>query len=241
MHLFYAPDLDVDSGSYTFSEEESSHCVRVLRFREGSVVGLTDGRGTMAVAAISETSPKKCTADIREHTKDYGQKPYYVHICIAPTKNTDRLEWFVEKAVEIGVDRITPVICDHSERKNIKLERLEKIAVSAMKQSQKAYLPVVDEVMAVRDIISEPFCGVKLIGHCEEDSSKLFIGNNLTADTPVRILIGPEGDFSAGEIAAAKAADYLPVSLGASRLRTETAGLYAAAAVSFINEIKSKR
>lgn len=210
--------------------------MRVLRFREGSTVCLTDGRGVMAEAAVTVATPKKCTARIRESIPNYGQKPYNVHICIAPTKNIDRFEWFVEKATEIGVDRITPVVCDHSERKGVKNERLEKIAVSAMKQSGKAYLPVIDEATPVRDVVAEPFDGIKLIAHCGQADEKLFIGNAVTPGAGVRILIGPEGDFSAEEIVLARSAGYTPVSLGGSRLRTETAGIYAATAVSFVNE-----
>lgn len=210
--------------------------MRVLRLKEGSVVKLADGRGTMATARITDASPRKCTALITESIENYSRRRYFLHICMALTKNPERFEWFVEKATEIGIDRITPIVTDRSERKTVKSDRLERIAVSAMKQSQKAYLPVIDPVTAIGDIIAEPFDGIKIIGHCEDDTNKIFIAKEVLPGQNVRMLIGPEGDFSGSEITLALSAGYRPVSLGGSRLRTETAGIYATVVVSTVNE-----
>ena len=233
MQLFYTPDLTTPI--YTLPDEESGHCVRVLRLREGDSLHLTDGRGNLYCAVVEEPHPKRCTVRIVEQTEEWGRLPYDLTVAVAPTKNIDRIEWFVEKATECGIGRIVPILCDHSERKVVKQERLEKIAVSAMKQSLKAYLPEVTELTPVDKIIAEPFEGVKLIAHCEEDMERIFLGDVVSAGDSVLVLIGPEGDFSPREIEAARKAGFREVTLGDCRLRTETAALAATMFTAFIN------
>lgn len=233
MQLFYAPDITTPL--YTLPEEESGHCVRVLRLREGDPLHITDGRGTLYDAVVQEAHPKRCTIRIVEEHPQWEKRDYQLTVAVAPTKNIDRIEWFVEKATECGIDRIVPILCDHSERKVIKGERLEKIAVSAMKQSLKAYLPKIEPLTPFAKLIAEPFDGVRLIAHCEEDMERIFFGKEVGRGDNVMILIGPEGDFSVEEIEAARKAGFKEVTLGDARLRTETAALAAAMFTAFIN------
>jgi 16S rRNA (uracil1498-N3)-methyltransferase len=209
--------------------------VRVLRLREGDELHITDGRGTLYRAEVEEAHPKHCTIRIVEEHHEWEKRPYRLTVAVAPTKNIDRIEWFVEKATESGIDRIVPILCDHSERKVIKEERLEKIAVSAMKQSLKAYKPEIAPLTPIRALLAKPFEGVKLIAHCEEDVERVFMGDVVTKGEDVMILIGPEGDFSREEIEAARKAGFREISLGQSRLRTETAALAATMFTAFIN------
>lgn len=236
MQLFYAPELDPDAGSYVFSEEESKHCVRVLRLGAGDSLHLTDGRGTMCRAEIVEASPKHCRVVIRERWPEFEKRGYELVMAVAPTKNTDRFEWFVEKATEIGVDRIVPLLTDHCERRTLKTDRLEKVVTSAVKQSLKAYHPVVEPLTPLREWVARPFDGVKLIAHCEKDMPRRFIGQLISPGSRVTVLIGPEGDFSPEEIGLARQHGFADISLGRSRLRTETAAVAAVAAVAFVNE-----
>ncbi len=233
MQLFYAPEITTPL--YTLPEEESGHCVRVLRLGVGDSLHITDGRGTLYLAVVEEAHPKHCTIRIVEEHHEWEKRPYELTVAVAPTKNIDRIEWFVEKATECGIDRIVPILCDHSERKTIKGERLEKIAISAMKQSLKAYLPKVEPITPLRELLAEPFEGVKLIAHCEEDMERVFMGEMIHKGERVMVLIGPEGDFSREEIEAARKAGFSEVSLGNSRLRTETAALAAAMFTAFVN------
>ena len=235
MQLFYAPEITTPL--YTLPEEESGHCVRVLRLREGDELHITDGRGTLYRAEVEEAHPKHCTIRIVEEHHEWEKRPYRLTVAVAPTKNIDRIEWFVEKATESGIDRIVPILCDHSERKVIKEERLEKIAVSAMKQSLKSYKPQIDPLTPIRALFAEPFEGVKLIAHCEEDMERVFMGDVVTKGEDVMILIGPEGDFSKEEIEAARKAGFREVTLGQSRLRTETAALAATMYTAYINNL----
>ncbi len=233
MQLFYAPEITTPL--YTLPEEESGHCVRVLRLKEGDSLHITDGRGTLYRAVVEEAHHKHCTIRIVEEHPEWEKRPYSLTIAVAPTKNIDRIEWFVEKATECGIDRIVPILCDHSERKVVKTERLEKIAASAMKQSLKAYMPKVEPLTPIKDVLSEPFEGVKLIAHCEEDMERIFMGDVIHKGENVVVLIGPEGDFSPKEIEAARKAGFVEISLGNSRLRTETAALAAAMFTAFVN------
>ncbi|MCK4677807.1 MAG: 16S rRNA (uracil(1498)-N(3))-methyltransferase, partial [Bacteroidales bacterium] len=155
MNLFYAPDLT--SGVYHLNKDESRHCIKVLRLNTGDALHITNGRGTLIEAKLIEPDPKKCIVEILNTQKKFGGKNYRLHIAVAPTKNISRFEWFLEKATEIGIDEITPLICEHSERKVVKPERLEKILIGAMKQSLKAYLPVLNEAVNFSDFISQPF------------------------------------------------------------------------------------
>lgn len=233
MQLFYAPEITTPL--YTLPEEESGHCVRVLRLKEGDSLHITDGRGTLYRAVVEEAHHKHCTIRIVEEHHEWEKRPYSLTIAVAPTKNIDRIEWFVEKATECGIDRIVPILCDHSERKVVKTERLEKIAASAMKQSLKAYLPQIDSLTPVREFLAEECNATKLIAHCEEDMERIFMGDLLRKGENVVVLIGPEGDFSKEEIEAARKAGFQDVTLGNSRLRTETAALAAAMFTAFVN------
>ena len=232
MALFYVPDI---AEGWELSEEEAAHCLRVLRLSAGDELEITDGKGNLYKAEIASIQGKHCYVQAREVLSVPKSWRGNIHIAIAPTKNIDRIEWFVEKATECGIDRIVPILCDHSERKVIKGERLEKIAVSAMKQSLKAYLPQIDPLTPLRQLLAEPFDGVKLIAHCEEDAERIFMGEKIHRGENVLVLIGPEGDFSREEIEAARKAGFVEVSLGNSRLRTETAALAAAMFTAFVN------
>ncbi len=234
MHLFYTPDLR--SEIYVLSEDESKHCTRVLRLQQGDTIYLVDGIGGLYTAIIQDANQKKCQLQVIEKQMEYGKLPYSTHIAVAPTKNIDRMEWFVEKAVEIGVSEITFLLCEHSERRNLKLDRLEKIAVSAMKQSQKGYLPRLHDLTPYNRFIQKSLPSHTFIAHLEDDATK-SIKEHYRYGQPHCILIGPEGDFSPGEIAAAYQAGIQPVTLGTSRLRTETAALVACHTLHVLHDI----
>ncbi len=234
MHIFYTPELS--GNTYTLDETESKHCVRVLRLEKGDEITLVDGRGGWFTAEIADPNPKRCAVNVIKSELNFGQRNFQVQVAIAPTKNIERIEWFLEKATEIGIDRVTPLLCRYSERKEIKSERLEKVMVSAMKQSLKAYLPQLDELTKFNDFISQPFSGQKFIAHCEEQHREL-LKNAIKLEGNYLILIGPEGDFSSEEIRMAIDAGFIPVSLGDSRLRTETAGVVACHTFNLLNEI----
>lgn len=233
MHIFYTPDIS--GKTYTLNDVESKHCVRVLRLAKGDEITLVDGRGGMFTAEIDDPNPKKCTVKIIQSELNFGLRNFQVHVAIAPTKNIERIEWFLEKATEIGINRVTPLLCRYSERKEIKSERLEKVMVSAMKQSLKAYLPRLDELTKFNEFIRQPFEGQKFIAHCEEQQRDL-LKNLVVPNQNYLILIGPEGDFSPEEIDLALKAGFKPVSLGESRLRTETAGVVACHTFNLLNE-----
>ena len=233
MHLFYTPDLKEDS--YRLSEEESKHCVRVLRLTEGDPVFLIDGKGLFCEAIIATAHPKACLLKVVDRKINYGKRDFQLTIGVAPTKNIDRFEWFLEKSTEIGIDRVIPLLCRYSERKEIKPERLEKVMVSAMKQSIKAYLPVLSPLQTFKETIKSQFSGQKFIAHCYEGEKQL-LRDALVRGKDVLILIGPEGDFSTEEVEMAINEGYMPISLGNSRLRTETAALVACHTVNLINE-----
>jgi len=233
MNLFYTPDIN--SNSYTLSEEESKHCIRVLRLKEGDIIQLIDGAGGFYSAKILDANPKKCEVEITEIKKDFGKRNYYLHLAVAPTKNIERFEWFVEKATEIGIDEITPIKCEHSERTIVKTERLNKVAVSAMKQSVKAYLPKINEMVSFDQFIKQDFSGQRFIAHCfdlPKQSLKTVYQKNKNA----LILIGPEGDFSKAEVDLAHKNNFQEISLGNSRLRTETAATVACHTINLVNE-----
>jgi 16S rRNA (uracil1498-N3)-methyltransferase len=233
MHIFYTPELS--GTTYTLDETESKHCVRVLRLEQGDEITLVDGRGGFFTAEIVDTNPKRCAVKMIKSELNFGLRNFQVHIAIAPTKNIERIEWFLEKATEIGINRVTPLLCRFSERKEIKTERLEKVMVSAMKQSLKAYLPQLDPLTKFNDFISQPFDGQKFIAHCDEQHRDL-LKKLVVPNQKYLILIGPEGDFSSEEIELAIKAGFHPVSLGDSRLRTETAGVVACHTFNLLNE-----
>ncbi|MFD2515672.1 16S rRNA (uracil(1498)-N(3))-methyltransferase [Pontibacter locisalis] len=234
MHLFYTPDINSDF--YTLSEEESKHCTRVLRLQHGDTVYLVDGVGGMYTAIIQDAHQKKCKLQIIDKQIEYGKLPYITHIAVAPTKNMDRMEWFVEKAVEIGVSEITFLLCEHSERRNLRLDRMEKIAVSAMKQSQKGYMPLLNDMTPYHYFVQKAVPEATFIAHLEDDATK-SIKDYYSFGQPYCILIGPEGDFSPSEIKSAYEAGIRPVTLGNSRLRTETAALVACHTLNVLHDI----
>jgi 16S rRNA (uracil1498-N3)-methyltransferase len=234
MHLFYTPDITPSHPQYFLNEEESKHAVRVLRLEAGSPVQLIDGKGGLYTAEIKDAHPKRTILQITSVTTEYQKRNHYLHIAIAPTKNLDRLEWFLEKATEIGIDEISLIICQRSERKEAKTERLDKIITSAIKQSLKAYHPVLNEPIAFNKFLTQPFNGQKFIAHCE-DRHKTNLQAELQKHGRYLILIGPEGDFSPTEIDAALDNGYKAITLGESRLRTETAALEACFEVNFLN------
>lgn len=236
MNLFYNPNITEASSEIVFDKEESRHIVKVLRKQMDDVLHLTNGKGSMFKASLLSTNPKQCIAHVLSEEKQ-TPLPYHLHLAVAPTKLNDRFEWFLEKATEIGVSEITPIICEHSERKVIKQERYQKIIISAMKQSLKAHLPQLNEAMLFKDFISRtPKATINCIAHCEEAKKELF-KKVIQPKASVLVLIGPEGDFSTSEIALAIANEFIPISLGNSRLRTETAAIVACHSVSFLNEI----
>lgn len=233
MHLFYTPDLQNET--YRLSEEESKHCVRVLRLTEGNTLFLVDGKGLFCEAVIINANTKACILQVIDRKYHYGERNYQLTIGVSPTKNIDRYEWFLEKATEIGIDGIFPLISRYSERKEIKPERLEKVMISAMKQSIKAYLPVLNPVQTFKEMIKRPFSGLKFIAHCNE-GEKVLLRDAVVKGKDVLILIGPEGDFSTEEVELAINEGFIPISLGDSRLRTETAALVACHTVNLINQ-----
>ena len=240
MELFYS--RDIEGGICRLDADESGHCVRVLRHRSGDEIAVIDGCGTLYRCRITCDSHKGVEAAVLESTANWGSHPYFLHLAVCPTKNNDRYEWFAEKACEIGFDRLSPVIGDHSERRILKTPRVEKILVSAAKQSLKAAVPTVDEPVSVKEFIknqADNGDALKMIAYCFEDervprtSIKEALQNYDGRE--IIVMIGPEGDFSHEEAEMALAAGFIPVHLGTSRLRTETAALTAAAAVYFHN------
>ncbi|WP_055444680.1 16S rRNA (uracil(1498)-N(3))-methyltransferase [Lacinutrix himadriensis] len=234
MQLFYNPDITENTTAFSFNKEESKHIVKVLRKSVDQTLQITNGNGWLFTAQITVADIKKCVVQIIDK-KLQAKKNYTLHLAVAPTKMNDRYEWFLEKATEIGIDSITPIICDHSERKIIKPERFEKIIQSATKQSLNCYLPKLNPAIAFKDFIKQDFSGNLFIAHCEETHRK-SLKNELRAKQNITILIGPEGDFSVKEIEQALQSHFIPVTLGETRLRTETAAIVACHSVAFINE-----
>ena len=237
MELFFS--RDIDGSVCRLDADESAHCVKVLRHREGDDIHVIDGEGTLYTCRILSASPKEVEAQVTGVERDWGSHPYKLRMAVCPTKNTDRYEWFAEKATELGVDVITPVIGDHSERKVFKTDRLKRILLSASKQSLKGAVPQVDEALPLRDLIrsyASSYDVLKLICCCYEGEEKRASIREVLAEcqaSDIVILIGPEGDFSREEVALALECGFRPVHLGPSRLRTETAALAAVAAVYF--------
>ncbi len=233
MQVFFAPNLK--KITYQLSDEESKHAAKVLRMQPGDEVVLIDGKGGLYYGIADEVDTKKTIIRIIEKIEQYGRRSFKVHIAIAPTKNIERLEWFLEKATEIGVDEITPILCQRSERKQIKPERLEKIILSACKQSVKAYIPVLNELTNFTDFVNQNDSMCKLIAHCG-DTPKPSLKNAIKEQNDITILIGPEGDFSPEEVALAIDMGYNEIHLGKSRLRTETAGIVACHTVNLLKD-----
>lgn len=234
MQLFYNPAIDPETENFTFDREESKHIIKVLRKKDGDNLFVTNGLGVLFTTEITLASDSKCTVKIVS-AKAAEMPKYHLHLAVAPTKMNDRYEWFLEKATEIGVGEITPIICDHSERKHIKTDRFDKILQSAMKQSLHYFLPKLNEPVAFKDFIKQQHRGTLCIAHCEE-TEKNSLKSVLKPDEDFTILIGPEGDFSEKEVKLALKNRYIPVMLGNTRLRTETAAIVACHSVAFANE-----
>ena len=216
------------------NEEESLHCVKVLRHKVGDIIQVIDGNGTRAIGKIEAAHAKQCAVSLTDKEVVKQIRNYKLHIAIAPTKNIELIEWFVEKAVEIGIDEISFIKCKNSERSVIKDDRLRKVAEAAVKQSQQAFIPKLNTLVDYKEFMKINNSDIKLIAHCEKDK-KQHIKQFISLNKSFTVLIGPEGDFTKDEIAAAISNNYLPVALGESRLRTETAGMFACAAFASIN------
>lgn len=237
MHLFYTLDIEPHHKQFMLNEEESKHAIRVLRLQQGDAVFLVDGIGGWYAAEILDPHPKRTVLKINTVEVEYNKPAYSLHIAIAPTKNIDRIEWFLEKATEVGIQEITPIIAAHSERKEVKLDRLNKVVISAMKQSLKAYMPKINPAISFAQLMklqAEESDVCKMIAHCA-DGTKQYIADVCKPHGKYLILIGPEGDFADTEIAAALAQGFVPISLGDNRLRTETAALMSCLEVSVHN------
>ena len=234
MQLFFNPDLSENTSQITFSKEESRHIVKVLRKSVGDILHITNGKGWLFTSELMTSDIKSCSVVVTSKVLQ-PKRNYQLHLAVAPTKMNDRFEWFLEKATEIGIDTITPIICDHNERKIIKLDRFEKILQSAMKQSLNCYLPKLNEAIPFKEFINKKFTGQRFIAHCDE-THRTSLKHELRAKTDVLILIGPEGDFSVKEIEMAIQNKFIPVTLGETRLRTETAAIVACHTVAYVNE-----
>lgn len=234
MYLFYAPDLNLKD--CFLNEEESRHCIKVLRLQKEDQIEVIDGKGNFYHAKITVPDPKKTYFLILKEQQEFGKRNHYLHIAVAPTKNIERLEWFVEKATEIGIDEITPILCQHSERKVINHERLNKVITSAVKQSLKAYHPKLNQLSTFDSFIKTKIEAQKWIAHCVNDE-KVSIKEVLIPQKKYLILIGPEGDFSPQEIDLALQNQFQAITLGNTRLRTETAALEACFEVNFLNRL----
>lgn len=240
MQLFYCQDI-TPTGYCTLDAEESRHAVRVLRLRNGDSINVTDGRGALYQCKIVDANDRACVIEaIEQELSILNSQLPTLHLAVAPTKNPSRMEWLVEKAVEVGVGEITLLQCDHSERSFLKTDRLEKLAISAMKQSLHLTLPKINPVVPMKDWLNSKISilnsQLKLIAHCEADKPRTPLAQALKPGSNAVVLIGPEGDFSEEEISQALQCGFTPVSLGPSRLRTETAALYAAVAFNLIND-----
>jgi len=239
MELFYSKTIS--DGGRTLDADESAHCVRVLRHRRGDTIHVVDGHGMLYRCTIVDDDPRAVLFDVDEWVENYGSHDYWLRMAVCPPKNIDRFEWFAEKATEIGVDVISPLFGDYSERKVFKPERIERLLVSAAKQSHKGAIPQLDDATTVTEFLQQDHDGLKLICYCDEATGKVDIKQALSVlnapkespqDKPqITIMIGPEGDFSRAEVALALERGWQPVSLGDSRLRIETAALVATAAV----------
>ncbi|PKP35565.1 MAG: 16S rRNA (uracil(1498)-N(3))-methyltransferase [Bacteroidetes bacterium HGW-Bacteroidetes-15] len=234
MHIFYIPKIT--GNTIILPEEESKHCVRVLRMVQGDLLQIVDGNGNLFTCKIVDPHPKHCSVEIIETKNEFGKRNFHLHIAIAPTKNIDRFEWFLEKATEIGIDEITPILCDHSERKVVNVERLQRVITAAMKQSIKAYMPKINPITPFGNVIISAKEKTKMIAYCgnfDEPHAK----NLIVQGDSLLFLIGPEGDFSPAEVDLSISNGFKSVGLGPSRLRTETAGVVACAIANISNNL----
>ena len=234
MQLFYTPDINSDE--YTLSKEESRHCIQVLRKKIGDLIYLVDGKGGIYKATLIGDNPKSCQLKIDQVERNYGKSAIHIHIAIAPTKMNERFEWFLEKSTEIGINEITPILCEHSERKVLKLERMNKILVAAMKQSKQAYLPKLNAAVSFDSFVSNNTVEERYIAHCIENDDKKQLKEVIKKGADTLVLIGPEGDFSPKEIDHALKHGFSAVSLANNRLRTETAAIVSCHTINLINQ-----
>ncbi|MGQ1889961.1 16S rRNA (uracil(1498)-N(3))-methyltransferase [Thermophagus sp. OGC60D27] len=238
MQIFYDPDILKNEG--ILNEEESKHCIKVLRHKVGDVINVITGNGERLICTITDASPKACQLTVNRHETE--DKPSSIcHIAIAPTKSIDRFEWFLEKSTELGVDKITPILCKQSERKQIRLPRLEKVITAATKQSLRLWRPQITELTNIKDFLSSSHQEqLKFIAYCDDLQERKYLPSLLTnrnKEQSVLILIGPEGDFTNDEVQLAQKKGFIPISLGNNRLRTETAGIAACMAVKLLENI----
>ncbi len=234
MQVFYAPDIEGER--YILNEKESRHIVRVLRMKKDDTVRLIDGKGNLYEGLIKEADQNKCLIEIVNVTRGFEKRNYNLHIAISPLKNPERLEWFVEKAVEIGVDRITPLKCYRTEKSGIKRERITNIIISAMKQSLKSELTELSPLTTFREFVAENYSGAKLVAHCDDFFDRKGIGETYVKRDNATIIIGPEGDLTGEEIKTAIENGFTSIHLGNSRLRTETAGIAACHSIYLLNQ-----
>lgn len=232
MQIFYASN--VSEGTAHFSREESGHCLRVLRMRRGENISFTDGKGNLYQGVITGDDASAMTASVTSVRHEAGHE-YRLHIAISPVKNDDRLEWFIEKAVETGIDEITPMICSRTEKKRIRKDRLDGLILSAMKQSVRSYLPQLNEPLSFREFIAGERTGKRLIACCDAGIERIMINTAFSPGEEVTVLIGPEGDFTPEEVSLAMQHGFIPVHMGPNRLRTETAGVVACCSVYLAN------
>jgi 16S rRNA (uracil1498-N3)-methyltransferase len=233
MQLFYNPEITEETKEFDLGPEESRHLQKVLRKKEGDTFHITNGKGWLFEARLEKISPKSIRSMVLSSEKRH-RKMHSLHMAVAPTKSNDRFEWFLEKATEIGIDEITPIICKRSERRTLKMERLQKVIQEAMKQSLRTYLPVLHSPVSLEEFLQAPHPGLRFIAHCHEEE-KMELKRRIAPDKRITVLVGPEGDFTEEEVDMAYDKGFLPVSLGESRLRTETAAIYACTAVAVFN------
>jgi 16S rRNA (uracil1498-N3)-methyltransferase len=234
MQLFYNSEINDAQKEFVFDKIESAHIVKVLRKKNNDIVHVTNGLGELFFCKIKIANERKCIVEISK-IESHEPSSFYIHLAVAPTKMNDRFEWFLEKATEIGIHEITPILCENSERKIIKTERFDKILQSALKQSLSCFLPKLNQPMKYTDFIKQNQTNQLLIAHCDETSKKL-LKNVIIPESKTTLLIGPEGDFSKKEIQFALDNNYIPVSLGTTRLRTETAAIVACHSIVFLNQ-----
>ena len=236
MQLFFNSNIDLDTRQVTFDKIESKHIVRVLRKKEGDPIFITDGKGVLFHCQITSANDKKCIVSIHHQEKKDPFKEYYLHVAIAPTKNMGRLEWFLEKATEIGIHEITPIISEHTEKSNLNIDRSNKLLISAMKQSLRSRLPILNTPTSFEDYVNQKKCAENnFIASCKKNNYSL-LEEKLIKDSSANVLIGPEGGFSNNELNFAKNTNFMPISLGNYRYRTETAGISVCMIFSLINK-----
>ncbi len=234
MHVFYIPEIK--ENLLTLSQEESRHCTKVLRLKQGDEVILTDGKGGWHKAMLAEPHPRACVVQITKRQEEQDKRPFHLHLAVAPTKNIARFEWLLEKATECGVDEITPVLCEHSERTVVKLPRLQKIMIASMKQALRSRLPVLNPEVNLDAFLEQDLPEKKFIAHCQGGEKQRF-KELYEKGQDALVLIGPEGDFSPKEVGIAGSKGFEAITMGRHRLRTETAAMALCVEANFLNDL----